>query len=91
MPLHVEWMLYHLFRGEIIMEALKKINNGHTQSDREKFEDGMKMLTIQLQTIEQSLTNAINKDIQKQIQHQHQEIMYIQNALLSSRPPLSLD
>ncbi|HLQ70423.1 MAG TPA: hypothetical protein VK142_01355 [Bacillota bacterium] len=73
------------------MEALKEIHKRNERLEREKFDQGMKILTTQLQTIENSLSSTMNKEIKKQVQYQRQEIMYVQNTLLSQFSPLSLD
>ena len=74
-----------------MMEALKVIHKRNERLEREKFDQGMKILTTQLQTIENSLSSTMNKEIKKQVQYQRQEIMYVQNTLLSQFSPLSLD
>jgi len=74
-----------------MMEALKEIHKRNERLEREKFDQGMKILTTQLQTIENSLSSTMNKEIKKQVQYQRQEIMYVQNTLLSQFSPLSLD
>jgi len=72
------------------MQALK-INDGSTQSGRRNFEQGMNVLVTQLHTMDQKLSSSITKEIQKQVQYQRQDIMYVQNTLLSHLSTLSLD
>lgn len=72
------------------MQAMK-INDENTLANRKNFEQGMNVLLTQLHTMDEKLSSSISKEIQKQVQYQRQDIMYVQNALLSRLSPLSLD
>lgn len=71
-----------------MMQALTQVNDNHIQSDRNSFEQGINVLEKQLHTIDEKISSTINKEIQKEIQYERQDILHVQNTLLSRISPL---
>lgn len=72
----------------MMMQALKHVNDGNVQSDKKSFEEGLNVLTQQLHTIDQKISSTINKEVQREIQYERQDILHVQNTLLTRISPL---